>query len=231
MGHQSGVLLHKHTHRGTFHSSPPKQTWKVTYHLRTALGTAIDIINLLIGWGEMERGGRNREIKDEGENSFQACLVEVILSFISTGDPVCVSQTVAGWLRRAEVFMPVTVTPLLSPPVETWNTIWPQQMGTGPLGARPRCVLGVCVWCQGFLPSIRGPAHSSWDTVVSSQLTTVPTAWAPASGGSVRLTVQLHLRTTYRTTYPVRRNTVLPFRWINMQRLLCFQLLLIQTYV
>lgn len=44
----------------------------------------------------MERGGRNREIKDEGENSFQACLVEVILSFISTGDPVCVSQTVAG---------------------------------------------------------------------------------------------------------------------------------------
>lgn len=45
---QRGVFLPTRAHTVKCHNSLPKQTW-ITYHLRTALGTAIDIINLLIG--------------------------------------------------------------------------------------------------------------------------------------------------------------------------------------
>jgi len=45
---------------------------RVTHHLRTALRTAIDVADLLVGWGGTERGGRGREVEEEEEEERKA---------------------------------------------------------------------------------------------------------------------------------------------------------------
>lgn len=63
---------------------------------------------------------------------------------------VCVCpQTVAVWVRREQRCSHRWLwPPPHSPPMETWNTIWSQQMGMRPLGARQRCVL-CCFFLKG----------------------------------------------------------------------------------
>lgn len=104
----------------------------------------------------------------------------------------CVSPTLPGRVGRAEVFALVTPLHCFPLPLRCETLSGPSKWEQGRWGPNHDGTVvlrlfkdSMCVCCQTLLVSIRGPAYSSWDMAVSSQLTTVPAApSALASGGS-----------------------------------------------
>lgn len=141
---------------------------------------------------DRKRQQRRRVKRGQDEDSFQACLLNVIPLSVC----VCDQAELADWLTEESGGVRAgDCTPPSPHPLPYWDL---KQYLVTANGTRGHWgpVWDVCVWCGGFLPSIRGPAQSSWATAVSSKLTTVPTA----SGGWLRPTVQLHHRTTAAAT-------------------------------